>query len=203
MLKKLVRNTSFKFGIIAAALTVLSLFVGLSAYLTTDTEAYSPTFTTASGADLGLALDGTENLPEEVLPGQSIDLYPTVSATGAIPIYVFVEVDYGGLEIPVSSGEDETVREAISSDWYPLGGWKSEASYTSGGKQIYYLGTDTELTVLGEDPSTVFEYVSVPSKDKGETTYAPSIVAYGIQADGVDNTDPAGAWDLIRGGTQP
>lgn len=202
MLKRLVRNTSFKFGIIAAALTALSLFVGLSAYLTTDTDPYSPTFQTASGADLGLALDGAENLPSEVIPGEMLGLFPTVSTTGSIPLYVFVEVDYGGLEIPVNSGEDETVIESISSDWYPLGGWKSESNYTSGGTQIYYLGNEDTLTTL-DDPSTVFEYVSVPADDAGGNSYAPSIVAYGIQAQGVDNTDPAGAWDLIQGGTQP
>ena len=207
----LLHSTHFKFGVIAAALCAVSLFVGLSAYLVTSTEKepLAPTFTTSLGEDLGLSIAGSETLPSEVTPGQSIDLYPTVSATGSIPIYVFVEVDYGGLEIPVSSGEDETVREAISSDWYPLGGWKSEASYTSGGKQIYYLGNGSGLSVLGDD-STVFESVIVPIEDKGGNTYTPSIIAYGIQAAGVDETDPAGAWDLIKGnlptqtgGTQP
>ena len=198
----LLHSTHFKFGVIAAALCALSLFVGLSAYLTTDTDPYSPTFQTASGADLGLDLTGAENLPSEVIPGQSIGLYPTVSTTGSIDMYVFVEVDYNGLEIGTTSGENETVIESISSDWYPLGGWKSDSNYTPGGTQVYYLGNQTGLSVL-DDPSTVFEYVSVPADDAGGNSYSPTITAYGIQAQGVDGTDPAGAWDLIQGGTQP
>lgn len=176
-LSLLLRSTHLKFGIIAAALATLALMVGLSAYLVTSTEEpYTPTFRTATGEEFGLSISGRPYEDDVVYPGEEITLNPTVSST--TPMYVFAEVSLGGLELGT-----------LSDDWHLL------SSDEEAGTSLYYHGENSNVTMLSGS-STIFSTVTVPTSVNTDSKFKPSVVAYGIQTDGITGR-PDQIWQMI------
>jgi len=174
---QLLRTHHFKLGIIAASLATFSLFVSLTAYLTTYTEdPYQPSFRTATGDEFGLSITGNAYDDDIVYPGQEIDLSPTVTATA--PMYVFAEVNLDGLEM-----------NTLSDAWHLM----SEAD----GVGLYYYGSSDSVQPLSSS-STIFTTVTVPTSIGTDETFSPSVVAYGIQTDGITGS-PKDIWDKIAG----
>jgi len=174
---RLLRTHHFKLAIIAAALATLSLFISLTAYLTTYTdEPYEPTFRTATGAEFGLSITGLAYENDVVYPGQEIDLSPTITASS--PMYVFAEVSLDDLEM-----------STLSDDWHLM----SEEN----GVGLYYYGGSDGVQPLSSS-SILFTTVKVPTSIGTNETFEPSVVAYGIQTDGITGR-PVEIWQQLVG----
>ena len=201
----LLHSTHLKFGIIAAALSVLTMFIGLSDY--------SPMFRTATGSEFGLSVTGNLYIkpdPEDeeydplittVYPGQVLTLNPTVKNSGSLPMYVFVKVNYDELAIDTTEkgeGDDKITVEDISSNWKPLNGWSKSSSYDPTGDRIFYYGNDGG--VIPFDPNTtslLFDTLTVPTTANVESSFTPTVTAYGIQTEGISG-NPEEIWQLIE-----
>ena len=173
----LLGSNHLKFGVIATTLVLLTLFVNLSAYLVTSTEEpYESSFRTATGSEFGLSISGNEYTDDVVYPGQELNLSPTVTSTTSM--YVFAEVDLGGLEV-----------ENIS--WYPV----------TGEDGLYYYGSSDNSIAALNGESTIFDVATVPTSAGTDTEFSPSIVAYGIQTEGISGT-PDQIWSMIESGME-
>ncbi len=195
----LLHSTHLKFGVIAAALVALSLFVGLSAYLTTSSNDYNPMFRTANGEEFGLSITGQyyeapdpddENYTPDttkVTPGQVLTLNPTVYNSGTESIYVFAKVSIGSLMMGSYNDKGQIIN-GIASDWHRL----------NDESDIYYLGTQGAVTPLAKKtPSTIFKDVTVPIATGTNANFYPSVIAYAIQTE-IDTDDPETVWGYIQ-----
>lgn len=192
-IRLLFRNTGFRLSLISAALLLSSLFLNLTAYLTTSSDPYSPLFRTASGAEFGLSISGAkyEKLPEDaseeeyyasaqrVMPRDVLTLSPVVKNAGSLPMYVFVTIETDGLEL-----------SGLSADWHELDDVQS----------TYYYGTDENIAEFNAGTqSRIFDDLIVPESASINSLFSPSVTAYGIQTENMSGKQLSSIWELIKG----
>lgn len=176
---------------------------GTLAYLTSTTDTVTNTFTGSAGITMtldealvdedGKAIVGTgadrvtENDYDNILPGVEYDKDPTVTLT-SVPtggVYVFARIE--GLD---TTGTDKyTVSADLSNEW-------EKVSTDDGVDGIYvYIGSGDTAAVVEDEGALadIFEHVTF-TYDQANGAAAPTIkkinvVAYAIQAQGVDYTD--------------
>ena len=169
-----------RFLVIAFSLFLITLVLGLSAYLT-DVTTYYGTFRTATGSDLGFEVAGTAYDDTSVLPGSTVSLDAMAKVSGNTPLYVFVKVD-----LPAAF----TVNGFNSTSWHPI----------SEGSTVYYYGTKDHLSSLDSTNRTalILSGITLSSAEQAGQTYALTITGYAIQKDNIPaGSTPQAVFDMI------
>ena len=187
---------------------------GTLAYLTSTTETVTNTFTGSAGIAMtldeakvgpdGQAIEGPgaervkENKYSNILPGVEYDKDPTVTLN-TVPtggVYVFARIE--GLD--TTEADKYTVSADLSEQW-------SKVSDGDGADGIYvYIGEDADADIVTGTGALddIFEHVTFTYDQSGVAAPAIkkiNVVAYAIQAPGVDytdNTNDDGALELAK-----
>lgn len=180
-MKRILKNTRFQLIIIALCLLLTTTALCLSAYLT-DMKSIGSTFRTASGDEFGIELSGTEYTDQTVLPGDTIQISPTITNSGDYGAYVFVETSLtDGMSVDMDSFDDT---------WSQL----------SDG--VYYYGANGTVAEVAADVNTSpFENIvySAAATDKEGTSLEVTITAYAVQSTNITDTNASSVWALAKG----
>lgn len=198
MLSKLRRNYSAQLLIISLAIALSTLFLGLSAFLSDQTDPFSATFTMRYGEEFGVDITSDSYAPDStIIPGGSASFDPYLINTGDYDTYVFMEVKLPDQAFSLLD---------VTSDWHQI------AEITD--RTVYYYGTSSGLTPLESrsrnDDGSFASHTTAPlcsgisldpntSLKKGD--YTIEAIGYAIEADGLDATDPAAIWNTVTGDT--
>lgn len=198
MLSKLRRNYSAQLLIVSLAIALSTLFLGLSAFLSDQTDPFSATFTMRYGEEFGVDITSDNYVPDsDIIPGGSASFDPYLTNTGDYDTYVFMEV---ALPDQAFSLID------LSSDWHQM------TEITD--KTVYYYGTSSGLTPLESrsrnDDGSFEDHATAPlcsgiSLDQNTTLkkgdYSIEAIGYAIEADGLDASSPAAIWNTLTSDT--
>ena len=180
-MKKIIKNTRLHFLVIAVSLALTTTVLGLSAYLT-DHEEMTSTFVTVSGDQFGISLSGTEYTDQTILPGDTIEIAPTVTNEGNYDAYVFVETAMDGdFAVDMNTFDDQ---------WTQLQ------------DGVYYYGSAGSVTPFSDGASSSpFENIiySSAADDQNGTPLEVTVSAYAVQAANITNTNAASVWSLAHG----
>ena len=180
-MKKIRVPLRIQFLIIALSLTVTSIVLNMSAYLT-DTDTYRQIFHTAAGSELGFKLTGENYDNLSVIPGNTVSLDVKAVSENNMDLYVFIKID-----IPADFekiGFDSYILHPISDD-----------------SNIYYYGTQSALVAIGPVNGTSFpvlEGVRLSTQAEGGKNYELIITGYAIQAANIPSeASPANVFSMI------
>ena len=214
-------------GVAALALVTASV-MGTMAYFTNKTEQVNNTFTVGNVSikldEAPVDINGKETTGDrrtsntyKLYPGSEYDKDPTITVTGSEDSYLFVKVANGisGVEKAASyvNAEGNKATGKIA-DQMAAYGWHRLEVETDGNYDVYYYGTDSEMTpVEANEKKPVFKNFAISNDVTGKTlsdlvktedSSAKTLITvkgYAIQSKNIANSGAdniKSAWELVR-----
>ena len=177
-----------QFLTIAFSLTITTLILGLSAYLTDQTD-MNATFTVGRGAEFGIGINTDEYIKDaEIVPGGEAAFDPYVFNEGGHEAFVFMKVTApAGFEL----GE-------LGYGWEEVTGVANLYAYCDDG-HLDELGAKPEEETEESRTTALCDVIKLKSDSElelGKQTI--TVTAYAIQSAELTSDEPATVWGLIN-----
>lgn len=196
--------------VLSVILLMCLTVAGTLAYLQIKTN---PVVNTFSPSDIGLTLTETTGSTYKMVPGVAMVKNPTVTVSGDVDAYVFVEIVENGtvtvsetVNGTTTSTEytfDDFLSYAIDSGWTVLEGTVDANDSTPGNETIVIYrevvanATEQTFSVLADNKVTTNASVTKQMMNAyTDGSIKLTFTAYAIQKDGF--ATPADAWDEIN-----
>ncbi len=183
--------------IIAAGVLLCVFLIGGAIAYFTDTKTTTNTFTIGNVAITLTEPGWTEGTSgQDMVPGQSVTKDPTVAVnTGSKDAYLFVKV-----EVPCT-GNVELFTFTPNAGWTVV---EDNACASGVASKVYGYGSSTAMTAVAAGASqTLFNSVTLANINSTQASAVSNaasmpITAYGIQADGLANSNPTTVWGYVN-----